>query len=93
MMFLVFWSFNENISLGKKENKKKNITPLEAMVTSPAGVVGGSFEDVSGMLHRESRPAESPWIRSLWNGSRRPKKKRVTGGQISSCREKKENVQ
>lgn len=23
MMFLVFWSFNENISLGKKENKKK----------------------------------------------------------------------
>lgn len=39
---------------------------------------------LSGMLHRDSLPAESPWMSSLWKGSRRPKKKRVTGGQISS---------
>ena len=36
------------------------------------------------MLHKESLPAESPWISSLWKGSRRPKKNRVTGGQIRS---------
>lgn len=49
----------------------------------------GCKGDVSGMLHTVSRPAESPWIRSLWKGSLRPKKKRVTGGQIRSCRRQK----
>lgn len=50
----------------------------------PVVVDSGCRGDVSGMLHRDSLPAESPWISSLWKGSRRPKKNRVTGGQISS---------
>lgn len=53
-------------------------------VPSPAAV--DSWGEVSGMLHRDSLPAESPWISSLWKGSRRPKKNRVTGGQMRSWR-------
>jgi len=50
----------------------------------PAAVDSGCRGEVSGIPHRESLPAESPWISSLWKGSRRPKKNRVTGGQIRS---------
>lgn len=54
-------------------------------VTSvPEAVNSGCGGEASGMLHRDSLPAESPWISSLWKGSRRPKKNRVTGGQIRS---------
>ncbi|KAF3848736.1 hypothetical protein F7725_015233 [Dissostichus mawsoni] len=48
------------------------------------GEDNGCRDELSGTLHRDSRPAESPWISSLWKGSRRPKKNRVTGGQIRS---------
>ena len=50
----------------------------------PAGVDSACTGEASGMLHRDSLPAESPWISNLWKGSRRPKKNRVTGGQIRS---------
>lgn len=50
----------------------------------PAGVDSACTGEASGMLHRDILPAESPWISNLWKGSRRPKKNRVTGGQIRS---------
>lgn len=50
----------------------------------PAGVDSACTGEASGTLHRDILPAESPWISNLWKGSRRPKKNRVTGGQIRS---------
>lgn len=62
----------------------------DAAVSPPGVVACGCTDEVSGMLHRDIRPAESPWISSLWKGSLRPKKKRVTGGQISSWEDHEE---
>lgn len=56
----------------------------DAGLVLPPGGDCGCTGAASGTLHRDSLPAESPWMSSLWKGSRRPKKKCVTGGQIKS---------